>query len=89
MESLNTCPRNLKLTNTHPLCLHAKLQSFDKDSPTYKDIQHLPPEEFEKWLDAMDSELHALHERQFFSIVNHSDAINRQIVNCTWVLKCK
>jgi len=41
------------------------------------------------WYDAMDAALEILYEKRCFELVDKSEAEGRQIVDSTWVFKCK
>ena len=72
----------------HPFTLAAKASSAD--TPNFREIQQLSPEEIERWYDAMDIELQALRDKNTMIEINRCDVPKgKQIVKSTWAFKRK
>ena len=88
IENLHTDPFTQEIEWQHPLAMAAKANSADM--PMLHEIQKLPPDEIERWYEAMDIELGALREKQTMSEIPRSAVPpDKQIVKSTWAFRRK
>lgn len=72
----------------HPFTLGAKASSAD--TPTLREILQMPPDEIERWYEAMDVELQALHDKETMIEIDRCDVpTGKQIIKSTWAFKRK
>ena len=87
-QALNTDPYTKEVEAVHPFAYAAK--ASDADSPTFREIMRMPPEQQEAWAKAMEAEFDALLHKGTFEWIDRSKVPKgKQIVLCTWVFKIK
>ena len=73
----------------HPFAFAAKVQA--EDFPTYNEILRMDTSERLKWLEAMDTEMSDLVERQAFELVPRQQVLadNKKVVKSMWAFRKK
>ncbi|KAI2510177.1 hypothetical protein MHU86_4209 [Fragilaria crotonensis] len=88
LNLLHVDPFTNEVDWVHPFTLAAKASSAD--TPTFREILLLPPDEVELWYESMDIELQALHNKKTMTEINRVDVPHgKQIVKSTWAFKKK